>query len=123
MGIDFDASEVRALGSRMQSAGGRIGAKASAALRATALAIQNDAKALAPVGDTGDLRDSITVRVTGDGRTGTMAVEVGPTIEYGFYQEFGTSDMAPQPFLGPAFDANAPKYTAALATIAESEAL
>jgi HK97 gp10 family phage protein len=44
----------------------------------------------APV-DTGALRDSI--RETGDG------VEVGAP--YGGFVEYGTSDTAPQPFVGP----------------------
>lgn len=122
MGIDFDFSEVRALGSRMQSAGGRVGARAAAALRKTAYDIEADAKALAPV-DTGNLRNSISTTIGGDGRTGAMTAEVGPTAEYGIYQEYGTSTQPGTPFLGPAFDRRAPLYTEALAKIAEAETL
>lgn len=122
MGIDFDFSEVRALGSRMQGAGGRVGLKAAIALRKTAYDIEADAKSLAAV-DTGNLRNSISTSIAGDGRTGAMAVEVGPTAEYGIYQEYGTSTQPGTPFMGPAFDRRVPGYTAALAKIAESETL
>lgn len=115
--MPLDISEVRALGSRLQTVGGRIGAPAAQAIRRTALAIEADAKALAPV-DTGNLRNSISSEVTGDGRFGAITAEIGPTAEYGIYQEFGTSRMAAQPFLGPAFDRQAPAYAAALSEIA-----
>lgn len=120
MSIDIDTSQVRALASRMQSAGGRVGARASAALRLTAYGIEADAKALAPV-DTGNLVNSISTSITGDGRTGTMTVEIGPTAEYGVFQEYGTSTQPGTPFMGPAFDRRAPGYTQALAQIAASE--
>lgn len=122
MGIDIDISEVAALGSRLQTAGGRVGAKAAAALRKTAYDIEADAKALAPV-DTGNLRNSISTTITGDGRMGVMTVEVGPTAEYGVHQEYGTSTQPGTPFMGPAFDRRVPLYTAALAKIAEAETL
>ena len=47
-----------------------------------------------------------------------MTAEIGPTAEYGLYQEFGTSVMAAQPFMGPAFDRRVAGYAAALAQIA-----
>lgn len=117
MGIDIDVSQVRALGSRIAAAGPRIGSRAAAALRKTAMDIEADAKAMAPV-DTGNLQNSISTSITGDGRFGSMSAEVGPTAEYGIYQEFGTSVMGAQPFMGPAFDRRAPGYAAALADIA-----
>lgn len=122
MGIDFDFSEVRALGSRLQGAGGRVGLKAAAALRKTAYDIEADAKALAPV-DTGNLRNSITTSIGGDGRTGTMTADIGPTAEYGIHQEYGTSTQPGTPFMGPAFDRRVPLYTEVLAKIAETETL
>jgi HK97 gp10 family phage protein len=118
MGITIDTSEVRALGSRVKNSGARIGAAGSAAMRKTALDIEADAKALAPV-DTGDLQNSISTTITGDGRHGAMTAEIGPTVEYGIYQEFGTSTQPGTPFLGPAFDRRAPGFTEALAQIAE----
>lgn len=116
MGINFDASEVRALGSRIKASGPRIGAAASAALRKTAFDIEADAKALAPV-DTGNLMNSISAEIAGDGRFGTMSAEIGPTAEYGIYQEFGTSTQPGTPFMGPAFDRRVPAYTEALAQL------
>lgn len=120
MGADLDTSQVRALGSRLAGAGPRVGSRAAAALRKTAFDIEADSKALAPV-DTGNLANSISTTIIGDGRFGSMTVEVGPTADYGIYQEFGTSVMEANPFMGPAFDRRAPGYAAALAQIAAEE--
>lgn len=117
MGVQLDISEVRALGSRIAASTGRVGAGASAALRRTAYAIEADAKVLAPV-DTGNLMNSISTTVTGDGRHGSMTAEIGPTAEYGVYQEYGTSTQPGKPFMGPAYDRQIGGYTEALAQIA-----
>jgi len=122
MGVGIDVSELRAVGSRLQTASGRVGAKTSAALRKTAYDIEGDAKVLAPV-DTGNLEGSISTTITGDGRTGAMTAEIGPTAAYGIYQEYGTSTQPGQPYLGPAFDRRMPAYTAALAQVAAAETL
>ena len=53
------------------------------------------ARSVAPV-DRGDLRSSLTMR-----RDGTRAV-VSSSLYYAAIQEFGTSQMAPNPFIGPA---------------------
>lgn len=119
MGIEFDFSEIRALESRMKSAAGHVGAKVAAVVRKTAHDIEADAKALAPV-DTGNLRNSISSTITGSGSHGTMTAEIGPTAEYGIYQEYGTSTQPGTPFMGPAFDRRAPGYTEALAKVLES---
>lgn len=126
MGISIDISEVRALGSRLQGAGGRVGARAAAALRKTAYDIEADAKMLIEAYDavdSGDLMNSVSTSITGDGRTGSMTVEVGPTVEYGLYVHEGTSVMPGRPFLGDAWDRRVPLYTQALAKIAEAETL
>lgn len=122
MGIHVDTSEVRALSSRLATAAPRVGAAHALIFRRTLAAIEGDAKALAPV-DTGNLRNSISTTVEGDGRSRTMTGEVGPTADYGIYQEFGTSTQPGQPFLGPAFDRQMPGYTAALAELAARETL
>ena len=116
MGISIDVSQARALGSRVATAGGRIGAKGSAILRRTAYAIEADAKALAPV-DTGALRESISTTLTGDGRHGGMTAEIGPTVDYGIFQEYGTSTQPGQPYMGPAYDRNVDGFTAAVAAL------
>ena len=120
MSVSIDLTEVRALSSRMMSAGGRVTAAGSAVLRKTAFDIEADAKALAPV-DTGNLRDSISTTFTGDGRSSGMSAEIGPTAEYGIYQEYGTSTQPGTAFMGPAFDRRAPGYADALAQLAARE--
>ncbi|WKN47147.1 HK97-gp10 family putative phage morphogenesis protein [Nocardioides sp. Arc9.136] len=122
MSLTLDTSEVRALASRVAGAGGRIGAQGSAVLRRAALAVEADAKALAPV-DTGNLRNSISTTVSGDGRFGAMSAEIGPTAEYGIYQEYGTSTQTGTPFMGPAADRQLPAYADALATMAAAAVL
>lgn len=122
MSITVDISEVRALSSRLATAGVRVGARGALALRKTAHGIESDAKILAPV-DTGALRSSISTSFAGDGRSGTMTAEVGPTVEYGIYQEYGTSTQPGQPYLGPAFDRRMPTYMAALGQLAAHETL
>lgn len=74
-----------------------------AAVQRVALEVMKDAKQFAPV-DTGNLRRSITA--TGDGTDW----QVGTNVEYAVYQEFGTSRMRAQPFLGPALNAAKAKY-------------
>lgn len=118
MSISIDVSEGRALASRFTTLSGRLGARAAAVLRKTAFDIEADAKALAPV-DTGALRASISTTVTGDGRNGSMTAEIGPTVEYGVFQEFGTSTQPGQPYLGPAYDRRIEGYSDALASIIE----
>lgn len=66
--------------------------------------IEATGKMLAPV-DTGALRASISTSVIDAG----LGVEVGPTVHYGGYNEFGTSRMAPRPYMGPALDRHIPE--------------
>lgn len=115
-GLKIDASELRAFANEMNQGAGRIGAQASAALRAGALMIQRDAQSGAPV-DTGALRSSISTSFVGDGRAGVMAAEIGPTVDYGIYQELGTSSQAGHPYLAPAFDRNIDAVAQAIAQI------
>jgi len=122
VGISVDISEVRAVSSRMATAGARVGAGMALIVRKTAFDIEADAKALAPV-DTGNLRNSISTDISGDGRFAGMSAEIGPTAEYGIWLEVGTSVMAPQPYMGPAYDRRVGPYTEALAQLAERQAL
>ena len=143
MGIHIDTSEVRHLQLDLSAASGRVGARASAAIRKTAFAIERTAKVLAPV-DTGNLEGSISTDIEGDGRFGAMSAEIGPTAEYGDDVEYGTQPHVirarpggslvfvgrdgqlvfakevnhpgtqPQPYMGPAFDRHAPGLEEAL---------
>lgn len=126
MGIDIDVSQVAALGSRLAGAGGRVGLKAAAALRKTAFDIEADAKMLIEAYDavdTGNMMNSVSATISGDGRTGTMTAEIGPTADYALFVHEGTSVMPGRPFLGDAWDRRVPGYTQALAQIAASETL
>lgn len=97
-------------------AAGTVGAKAAAATLKAGADITSDAKALAPV-DTGNLRSSTGMTVTGSGAHGRMSVEVGPTAHYGIYVEYGTSRMAAQPYLNPATDRHVDAWYAALGQV------
>lgn len=115
--IDFDASSVNRFAAKLERVSGPSGALVSAAIRKTAMDVERDAKAFCPV-DTGNLRNSISTSTTGDGRFKTMTAEIGPTAEYGIYVELGTSRMAPEAYLGPAFDRHAHELETALAAVA-----
>lgn len=112
-----DVSQVRQFANHVRAAQGRVGARAAAAVRITTLSIERDARILAPV-DTGNLRNSITSEFDGDGRFGAATGTTGPTASYGGYVENGTSRMAPQPYLGPAFDRHTPVFYNAMDQIA-----
>lgn len=112
--VTGDASEFYALAAQLETASGRIGAPISAAVRKTALAIEADARAAAPEGPTGDLRDSIKATITGDGRGSVMSAEIAADVPYAGFVEEGTSKMAPQPFMMPAGDRRHPELGEAI---------
>lgn len=115
-GFIIDTSEFDAVGEDIGRNGGNVGAKASAAFRKTIHDIEADAKVLSPY-EFGTLRNSISSEITGDGRHSAMAGEVGPTVDYGIWQEIGTSVMAAQPYLSPAFDRRVPPFIEAVAQL------
>ena len=85
-----------------------------------AFAVERRAKEMAPV-DTGALKSSIFTKTKRGGRQpnqrdGVVYVDlpependtqaiVGPTVDYGIWQELGTSRTAAQPYLVPAVEA------------------
>jgi len=71
------------------------------ALREWARALETTAKDLAPK-RTGALRNSIEARVNERSGKAWVHIRQGPTREYAYYVEKGTSKMDEQPFLGPA---------------------
>jgi len=111
-------SRVEYDGRKLQAIIRNSGANARTALRNVALAVETGAKRLAPV-DIGALQNSIyTVignesvplpSIPGDAERvalpqpdGKLVAHVGPSVDYGIYQEFGTRRMAAQPYLLPA---------------------
>lgn len=83
---------------------GRLGTNA---VRAGARVIANHAKALAPVGATGDLKESI--RMFDEGYKGraqrtTRTAYAGTRLFYAYWVEYGTAHSAAQPFMRPAGD-------------------
>lgn len=80
--------------------------KANELLAASALRIQAGAQLRAPV-DTGALRSSIEAEQVGD-----LRWEVHDGVEYGIFQELGTSRLAAQPFMVPAVEAETPEFLA-----------
>jgi HK97 gp10 family phage protein len=65
------------------------------------IAIAGEAAARAPV-DTAALKNTL---LSESGMTGDLTYTVQDGVEYGVYQEFGTSVMYAQPFLVPAIEA------------------
>jgi hypothetical protein len=112
----IDVSELEALGGSLTEKAGGIGAKAAAALRKTAYDIEADAKGLVRV-DTGFLKGSISTSFEGDGRFASLTAEVGPTADYGIWQEIGTSVMAGKPYMAPAFDRRYPNFEKAIGAL------
>jgi HK97 gp10 family phage protein len=112
-GIDLDLGDLNRVAVALDRAAGQVGAAAAQVLRKTTLDIEATAKQFAPV-DTGALRNSIGHDITGDGRYGVLEAEIGPTVDYAPYVEFGTSRQAPAAFMGPALDRHTPDFIAAL---------
>ncbi|MDJ0321831.1 HK97-gp10 family putative phage morphogenesis protein [Pseudarthrobacter sp. PS3-L1] len=108
-----DASSIRNIAASIGQAGARATRLGPVVVMKTAKDIEGTAKTMAPV-DTGNLKNSIGVE-----RTGDFSAEIGPTANYGIYLELGTSRMAPQPFMAPAFDKHLPAFEQAVAQLGE----
>jgi HK97 gp10 family phage protein len=109
--------QLRRLAADIAKAAATTGRRAQTVVRKTAYDIERTAKNLVPV-DTGNLKGSIghsDARAVG--RSGSLAIEIGPTANYGIYVEMGTSRMAPQPFMGPAADQHTPAFEQAMAQL------
>ena len=117
--MGFEVSGVRNFAAQLRTDSGRVGARASQALRKTTLDVQGTARVNAPV-DTGFLRESIEVAFMGDGRGSSMTSIVGVGANYGLFVELGTSKMGAQPYLFPAVDRHEPAFFAAMAQIRDT---
>lgn len=94
----------------MERAPDDLADRADKLVRASTLQTEAIAKVRVPV-DTGFLRSSITSEFDRDANSSRG--EVGPEAHYSAYVEFGTSRMAPQPYLNPAADIVEPQFYAA----------
>ena len=90
---------------RLERAESRVERKIALAVASSAIRIQALARQAAPV-DTGRLRSSIFVRFLDGG----LSAEVRTDVQYASFQEFGTRHIPPRPFLGPAYNDEAPKF-------------
>jgi HK97 gp10 family phage protein len=80
------------------------------ATRAGGAAVQNVARVVAPK-DTGRLAASITVEMEGDD------AQVGPTVDYAVFPEFGTRYIRAQHYMEEASAAASPAVAAAMAAV------
>jgi HK97 gp10 family phage protein len=95
--IDIDLRRIQRLQKAMKHAPALIAEELSKAVRDLVLLVEGVAKKNCPV-DTGKLRASITPVIES-----WAAGYVGTNTAYAPYVEYGTSKMAAQPFLEPAF--------------------
>jgi HK97 gp10 family phage protein len=65
--------------------------------------IETEAKRRAPV-DTGNLRRSLRTQMFTGPSEEKQRGSVGTNVEYAAFQEFGTKNISPQPYLGPALE-------------------
>jgi len=104
-GIEIDTSKLDKLLQELEP-------KASRVVRASAFAVEGDAKTRAPI-DTSALRNSIKTETNYEGDPLRAAVEDG--VEYGIYQELGfhhhiSGQFIQNPFMIPALEAERPKF-------------
>ena len=110
--MHFDVSELRDLERDLEKGAAKVAKAAPLIVKKSALDIEATAKVNAPV-DTGNLMGSITSDIE------ALSAEIGPTASYGGFVEGGTSRMAAQPYMGPAFEKHVPAFEAALGKVAE----
>lgn len=82
-------------------------------LKKAAFDVERRAKETAPV-RTGALKNSIKTDLS---RLSALEAEVGASVEYAIFVEFGTSRMAGRPFLTPALEAVKAEFMAAISLI------
>lgn len=99
MRVSFDTRQIERLDRDIETAADTIGARVQQVIMRTGYDTVAAAQARCPV-RTGHLRSTIGVDISPDG----LGFEVGATARYAGYVEFGTTRMAPQPYLMPAFN-------------------
>jgi HK97 gp10 family phage protein len=112
----FDISQLELAIVDLKSAPREVRDKAKQVLKKSAFDVERNAKAIVPV-DTGNLKNSIGHSDMRNISRDNLAVEVGPTANYGRFVELGTSRMPPQAFMGPSLDRVAPAFSDAMAQL------
>lgn len=105
----IDVSELTQLGNAFTKSASQARSKAKLVVAKSASDIQASGREKAAV-DTGAMQNSIGIDYFVNG----LAAEIGPSVYYGIYVEFGTAFQAPQPFMRPAFQQHVPQFEDAL---------
>lgn len=108
-GINWDAHELEALAVDLGNAGPRVLRQSQLVVAKSAVDVQRVSQQTAPV-ITGLLKSSIDFDLLDTG----LRAEIGPTVEYGAYVEFGTSRMAPRGYMLAGLTAATPGFLAAM---------
>jgi HK97 gp10 family phage protein len=104
--MPVDVSQINALAAELAVAGSTVAVKAHGVVAKATSVVKSQSQSRAAV-LTGELRGSIT------GRTAGLTGTVTASSQHALFNEFGTSRMAPQPFMYPALsDAEQPFITA-----------
>lgn len=113
-GVDFLVNDIPTLTADLAAHSIKALGLAGTVVRTAAYKVAADAQQLVPV-DTGATKNSIHVTT----KAGGLEADIGPTTSYAPFLEFGTSRMAPRPYMSPALDRNAEGFTAAVAQIVD----
>lgn len=110
--FQIETQEIRRLARDVEAAVPEARKMVRDTVRKGAFEIQKRGRVNSPY-RTGNLRNSIEVDFIGSNADLAQA-EIGPFANYGAFVELGTERQAPQPYMGPAFDAVEPSIIAAL---------
>jgi len=108
----MDPSELEPLIANLRHASRAVAKEATKVVRKSAQGVSRSARRRAPV-DTGNLRSSIGIEY----EHGGLTAHIAPSANYAVFVEYGTSRMAPQPFMGPALEANRGGFAEAMAQL------
>lgn len=114
--IKFQFAELNRLAYDLSAAPDEVKEGVPDVMRDVVEKVEASAKTFAPV-DTGALRESISSEVSEE--SGTVVGEIGPTVRYAMFVEWGTSKDAPQAFMGPALDRHSHELDEALGELGE----
>lgn len=110
--MEIDASELEVLGRDISDLGQKAHDRAAQVVAKTAADISGSAARNAPY-RTGNLSNSIGYDLYG------LEAEIGPTASYGIFLEYGTSRMAPRPYMKPALEKHEGAFLQALSQLGD----